>query len=332
MPRPEGSSRRRSSTSKKRKVFVTQDELPRIVPFTLIAFFAMASLAFSQDQRVDINPFFGYTFGDGATENVEMGFLSNWQDSNLEVEATTTTELTRMPVSNDHAVFASAQSSASDEWEFALTPFLWAPGMDGTVGLAGRELDFEVSASDLLENLDFGFMTNFEARKARWSVGVDYFYADLGKDVTVENVNLAERNPRLDMNMTIVEGDVGYEVASSLDVLGGIRRVSASAGLLTDQGTLADVDGGFTDPIVGARFRRDLTEKLWVNVRGDVGGFGAGSDFSWFLSASGGVRVSKLLSLGFGYRIWDFDYESADDLKRLDMALGGFGGGVTFHF
>ena len=33
----------------------------------------------------------------------------------------------------------------SDEWEFALTPLLWGAGIDGTVGLAGREADFEVS-------------------------------------------------------------------------------------------------------------------------------------------------------------------------------------------
>jgi hypothetical protein len=230
---------------------------------------------------------------------------------------------------------ARAQSGAnapSDDWEFALTPFLWAPGMDGTVGLAGRERDFEVSAKGLIESLDFGFMTNFEARKSRWSFAVDYFYADLGKDVTVENENVAARSPELDMSMTLVEGDVGYEVASSLDFLAGVRTVSASAGLLTDQGTLSEADGGFTDPIVGARFRRDLTEKLWVNIRGDVGGFGAGSDFSWFVTAAGGVRVSKLISLDFGYRIWDFDYESDEDLKRLDLALAGFGGGLTFHF
>ena len=204
--------------------------------------------------------------------------------------------------------------------------------MDGTVGIRSREADFDVSAKNLVESLDFGFMTNFEARKARWSFGVDFFYADLGKDVTVENVSVAARNPRLDMSMTLVEGDVGYRVANSLDVLAGIRRLSTSAGLLTDRGTVAEADGGFTDPIVGARFHRYLSEKFWVNVRGDVGGFGVGSDFSWFLGATGGYRLSKLLSLDFGYRIWDFDYESDDDLKRLDLALGGFGGGLTFHF
>jgi hypothetical protein len=132
--------------------------------------------------------------------------------------------------------------------------------------------------------------------------------------------------------MTIVEGDLGYGVTSSLDFLAGIRRVSASAGLVADQGTITEADGGFTDPVVGARFRRYLSDKFWLNIRGDVGGFGVGSDFSWFVAAAGGYRLSNLLSIDFGYRIWDFDYESDDDLKRLDMALAGFGGGVTFHF
>ena len=230
---------------------------------------------------------------------------------------------------------ANAQSGANpppDEWEFAFTPFLWGSGLDGTIGVAGREADFEISAQDLVKELSFAFMANFEGRRNRWSFSIDFDYTDLGKDVTVENANVAAQNPRVDMKMAIVEGDVGYQVANSLDFLAGIRRISASAGLVTDNATLADVDGGFTDPIVGARFRRNLTEKFWVNLRGDVGGFGAGSDFSWFVNAAGGFRVSKLISLDFGYRIWDFDYESDDDLKRLDLALGGFGGGLTFHF
>ena len=132
--------------------------------------------------------------------------------------------------------------------------------------------------------------------------------------------------------MTIVEGDVGYEVVESLDFFAGVRRVSASAGLMTDNATFADVDGGFTDPIAGAQFRRYLTEKFWVNLRGDVGGFGAGSDFSWFVGAAGAFRVSNLVSLVFGYRTWSFDYKSDEELKRLDLTLAGFGGGVTFHF
>jgi len=228
---------------------------------------------------------------------------------------------------------AQPASPPPEDWEFAFTPYLWGSGIDGTVGIGGQEADFEVSAKDLVESLDFAFMANFGGRKDRWSFSIDFDYTDLGKDVTAENTSVPVPDDlRLDMSMAIVEGDVGYQVVNSVDFLAGIRRVSGSAGLTTDQGTIAEVDGGFTDPIVGARFHRYLSEKLWVNIRGDVGGFGAGSEFSWFVSAVGGFRVSSLISLDFGYRIWDFDYESDDDFKKLDLALAGFGGGLTFHF
>ncbi len=227
---------------------------------------------------------------------------------------------------------ASAQTGSPDEWEFLVTPFLWGIGMDGTVGLAGREQDFEASTKDLLSSLDFGIMGNFEARRNRWSFGADMVYTDLGKDASVDNVDVAALNPRLDMSMTILEGDVGYQIGSGLDLLAGVRGVSTSAALLTDQQTVREADGGFADPIVGARFRRGVSEKLWVQLRGDVGGFGIGSDFSWFVSAVAGVRVSKLLSFDFGYRTWTFDYQGDSDLKDLDLTLAGFGGGLTFHF
>ncbi len=229
---------------------------------------------------------------------------------------------------------AQPASPASDDWEFLLTPYLWGSGLTGTVGVAGRDADFEVSAKDLIQSLDFGLMGNFEARRGRWSFGTDLVYTDLGKDVTFENASgiTGAQNPRLDMSMTIIEGDVGYQFAESLDVLAGIRGVNASSSLGVESGTLAEADGSFVDPIVGLRFRRSLSEKFWVNLRGDVGGFGVSSEFTWFLSAVAGYRVSKLISLDFGYRIWDFDYESDNDLKRLDAALAGIAFGLTFHF
>ena len=232
--------------------------------------------------------------------------------------------------------FAGAQpaSPASDEWELALTPYLWGSGMSGTVGLAGRNVDFEVTAKDLIKELDFGLMANFEAHRGNWSFGTDLVYTDLGKDVTFEGASETSRalNPRLDLSMTIIEADVGYQFAKSVDVLAGVRGVISSTSVGVDAGTLAEADASFVDPIVGMRFRRNLSEKFWVNLRGDVGGFGVGSDFSWFVNAGAGYIVSRLISLDFGYRIWDFDYESDGDLKKLDAALAGFGFGLTFHF
>jgi hypothetical protein len=38
-----------------------------VVVFALTAFVGMAAPGLSQDQRVEINPFFGYSFSDGVT-------------------------------------------------------------------------------------------------------------------------------------------------------------------------------------------------------------------------------------------------------------------------
>ena len=229
---------------------------------------------------------------------------------------------------------SSAGSAASDEWQFALTPFLWAAGLDGTVGIARREVSFEATAKDIMKSLDMGFMVDFGARRNRWSFQTDLVYVDLGKDVTVEGAGgiVGGQNPQLDMRLTLIDGTVGYQIAPSFDVLAGVRGVSTSQSISNDLGTLADADGGFVDPIVGGRFQRDLSRKVWINVRGDVGGFGVGSEFSWFLSGAAGIRLSHLISLDFGYRAWSFDYESDNDLKSLDATMAGFGGGLTFHF
>lgn len=225
-------------------------------------------------------------------------------------------------------------SAASGEWEFDLTPFLWGAGLDGTIGIARREVTFEATAKDIMKSLDMGFMVDFEARRNRWSFETDLVYVDLGKDVTVEGIGgiVGGQNPQLDMRLTLIDGTIGYQLAPSFDVLAGVRGVVVSPSISNDLVTIADADDGFVDPIIGGRFRRDVSKKVWVNLRGDVGGFGVGSEFSWFLSAAAGIRVSHLISLDFGYRAWSFDYESDSDLKRLDATMAGFGGGLTFHF
>jgi len=108
----------------------------RIVPVIALTIVAIAAPTFSQEKRVEINPFFGYTFSDGVTvdpiaiggqiynevipqsgmafgigfgvfvnENMEVGFLWARQDSVLEGKGTETTEFADMNVSNYHAIF-----------------------------------------------------------------------------------------------------------------------------------------------------------------------------------------------------------------------------------
>ena len=100
-------------------------------------FLALAASTFAQDKRIEINPFFGYSFSDGVTfqpveiegevfnsvdikdgfafglsfgyyvnENIEVGFLVSRQESVLRAGgAGATRDLVDMPVYNYHGIF-----------------------------------------------------------------------------------------------------------------------------------------------------------------------------------------------------------------------------------
>ncbi len=84
------------------------------------------------------------------------------------------------------------------------------------------------------------------------------------------------------------------------------------------------VSGGKTqdwvDPIVGGRVFLDLADNLTLVFRGDVGGFGVGSDFTW--------NVAGLLLYDFdlfgrdasfvaGYRVLDQDFEDGSGANKF---------------
>ena len=56
----------------------------------------------------------------------------------------------------------------SDEWQFSITPYLWAVGLNGDMTVKGVDSDVDVSFSDILTNLDIALEAHFEVWKGRW--------------------------------------------------------------------------------------------------------------------------------------------------------------------
>ena len=80
----------------------------------------------------------------------------------------------------------------------------------------------------------------------------------------------------------------------TLDLLAGARYWWLSADLDTSTVINPSRSTEWGDPFMGLRGTTDITKQLTFTLRGDVGGFGVGSDFSW--------NGSGL----FGYRFTDF--------------------------
>ena len=88
------------------------------------------------------------------------------------------------------------------------------------------------------------------------------------------------------------------------------------------------------DPIVGTNLRLPLGGKFSLNVRGDVGGFGASSDLTWQAFPYLSWQFAKWGSLQAGYRWMYVDYETGSGASRFkyDIMTQGPQLGFTLHF
>lgn len=231
----------------------------------------------------------------------------------------------------------TAQGSSS-EWEYAIAPYLWAAGMDGTMTIGDNEADIDVSFSDIIDNLDFALMGHFYMRNERWVVSSDLIFVDVEQeeDITGEG-GLAEGTVTAGMDMTLFEVVGGYRVTPAVALLAGARWVDTGVSVRYTGdvvGDDADVSKDWIDPLVGVHVFAPLSEKWWLGLRGDVGGFGVGSELTWQGYLNIGYRASDSLSIILGYHAIDIDYEGGSEplYGNLDLMVSGPQLGVAFHF
>lgn len=163
----------------------------------------------------------------------------------------------------------------SDEWTVEGSLYVFAA--DTTVSADGNE--GELSFSDVLDNLDAAAMGTLTASKGRWSFIADVMYSNLG----FENSTPGDAFSRLDTDSktTIFSAAALYRVHEapgvSLDLGGGLRHfitdteLTLQAGLLPQQ-RIREKDS-WTDPVVAARGRLQLSDKWSATLFADYGSF-----------------------------------------------------------
>ena len=214
---------------------------------------------------------------------------------------------------------ASSESSTAKNWEFSLAPYLWAASVKGDMTVNGIKVDADQSFSDTLDSLDIGFMFHFEGiRKQRWGFFADLMYIRLDPD--------DESTPF---------GDIGIDYEETLAELGGFHRwtikdhaIDALGGLrYSHMKSELDLPPGFPDvdkneswfdPFFGARWIWRFTDKWGLRLRGDVGGFGIGSDLTWNAIGLVTFKPWKHVGFGGGYRILYQDYSTGSGRRKFE--------------
>lgn len=200
---------------------------------------------------------------------------------------------------------AAAQQSA-EGWRFTLAPYLLFPHMDGTVAFGPIQSNISADPGDIFDNLQFGAMLAAEARNSDWAIGFDGLYMDLSKDGEKLSV-------RYDGYQASLELTGFRRLTPFFEVLAGGRLNLMGASVTSPTSvTLVDKDKDWFDPFIGARFTLPNTGKWTVMLRGDVGGFGVGSQFAWQVRPTVAYSVSKHWSFGVAYWALGMDYSTGE--------------------
>ncbi len=219
-------------------------------------------------------------------------------------------------------------------WKHQAAIYLWGAGMDGTAGARGLEADVNVSFSDLLENLEIGGMAAYRGESGRWAVMADLEFVGLGATKDAQGGIRAD----VDADQWLVEVDGAYRFTDRVEGIFGARLTSLDTDVVVTTPTPLTISGSdsrsWIDPVVGARLTVPMGEKWSFVGRGDVGGFGIGSDFTWQALLRFGWQVSDLVALDFGYRVLDVDYDDGTGTNRFvwDVQTSGPVAAVSFTF
>lgn len=211
---------------------------------------------------------------------------------------------------------APVAPASDNQWHIAVSPYLWFPGVHGTIGALGHDADYSASPGDLLSNFRFGLMGAVEARRNRLLTTVDMMWIRLKDDKALPFPNVGANSATIKMTEFLLTPNVGFRLIDGkmikADALAGIRYWHFGENVTFSPGTLGfdfSKSQNWVDPVVGGRIVTALSPKVGITVAGDVGGWGTGSQLEYQVVGLLGYKVKQNMTLQVGYRYLYVDYE-----------------------
>jgi hypothetical protein len=277
---------------------------------------------------------------------------------------------TKAPIVRAPAIDSLTFSATPYAWVTLLNGSTTIKGRTVDVHVGYSELGDLIRRSEIPKDL-FELAGYFEARNGRFSIFSDLVYMKIGLNGSttrsrgVDAINASVgASAGLTYEMFIAELAAAYEVArwgmtatpgsgTAIDVFAGARAwwQKADASLTATatvnifdltrnaDGTLsASSTVTWVDPLIGLRLRHQFAPGWNFVASGDIGGFGAGSKFTWQALAALNydfyVHNNVTWSGMVGYKALSVDYSKGSGLNQFvyDMTMHGPIIGVTARF
>jgi hypothetical protein len=249
--------------------------------------------------------------------------------------------------------------TAASPWSLDVFLYSWVAGTHGSVDVAGRRVDVDVSPSDVLDLVFDGDALAgagyFSLAYERFGIFADTMggYAETRVDEEIPT-RLGTLTIRVRDRMKFVIGDVGigYQLGAwplprterplTLGVYAGARymyfsndlNATAAVGGVRQRADVFD-SVAWADPLIGVRWSLPIVDWASLDFRADIGGFGASSDLTWGIAGTARVWLpwrpfSTSPYVAAGYRVVAFDRSPRDD--RTDMQFRGPTLGIGFTY
>jgi hypothetical protein len=204
---------------------------------------------------------------------------------------------------------AATPATAEGNWEFEVTPYLWAAGIAADMVVRGQPVEVDMGFSDVLDALDIGGAVLLRAQKGPWVVFTQLDYLSLSTD-ELEDPPAAGR---VDQKVTMASLAFGREFASAngrrtIDVLVGARHFSVDTDLTLGPLGFSD-ERTVNDPIIMLRPSFQISERWRLNPTFAYA-VGGDSETSWEMQPTIQFQVGKTTTLRFGYRKLHYELEA----------------------
>lgn len=232
---------------------------------------------------------------------------------------------------------------SAQEWSYQLEPYLMMTSIKGDANI-GRlnEADVDVNFDTILDNLDAAAMVHFEAHhNSGWGVVFDYGFMDLGGTKVNANGSSADVGVR----QGVLELQALYRNTLDngfLDYFAGIRwwdndvDVALNFSAFPGDGIDKEVKADWIDPVIGARWLRDINDQWTFLAQVDAGGFGIESDFTSSVQSGFLYKINDLMTLDIKYKATWVDFEEGhigqEGHFKYDTVTHGTVIGLAFNF
>jgi len=214
----------------------------------------------------------------------------------------------------------------------------WITGLQGDFGVRGAVTEQDVKFTDILKRLDMIAVGSLYARYQRWEIFADGQYMKLSD--TAKLPGLLFDTARVSLKSAFAEAFVGYRlincqngilsafVGARYNYMSGDLRIAKDSdprfpilrerlGIPPNLKVSGSID--WVDPVIGLSGRVKVWKPVSLYAKGDIGGFGAASDFTWQVQGGLEFQVTRWMWSDVGWRYLKNDYTSGGFTNKTEL-------------